>query len=247
MLYYTLAYSTYLGGSGDDDGGAIAIDASCGPAGCNAYVAGTTNYIDFPLVNSFPLPAANGELLVSTDSGASFAFTGNLAGNFGGAACVSSGTCIGSLNALVVDPSTVPHTFFAGSARNGLYLSTDDGRSFGPTVLSAQQYATGFNGVALDFSAGTGVCAGSTERVFVGNAQGLYRSTDRGVSFAQTALDGLPVSPVFVDRNTQPSTLYAGFTDDDGTAQEHRLRQQLRLDRASGQHLRVLVGGRSEQ
>ena len=215
VLFYTLAYSTYLGGSGDDDGGEIAIDSSCGPAGCNAYVAGTTNYIDFPAVNSFPLPAANGELLVSTDNGASFGLTGNLAGNFGGAACVASGTCIGSLNALVVDPSTVPHTFFAGSARNGLYLSTDDARTFGPTVLSAQQFATGFNGVALDFSAGPpapDVCAGSTERVFVGNAQGLYRSTDRGVSFAQTALNGFPVSPVLVDRNTQPPTLYAGFT-----------------------------------
>ena len=219
VLHYTLAYSTYLGGSGDDDGGAIAIDASCGPAGCNAYVAGTTNYIDFPAVSSLPLPAANGELLVSTDTGASFGFTGNLGGNFGGAACLATHSCIGSLNALVVDPSTVPHNIFAGSARNGLYLSTDDGRSFGPTVLTSalsdQQFPVGFNGVALDFSAGLpspDVCAGSTERVFVGTAQGLYRSTDRGVSFAPTALTGFPVSPVFVDRNTKPTTLYAGFT-----------------------------------
>ncbi len=208
VLYYTVAYSTYLGGSGDDNGGAIAIDSSCGPSGCNAYLAGTTNYIDFPAVNSLPLPAANGELLVSTDSGASFGFTGDLAGNLGGAACISSRSCIGSLNALVVDPSSVPHNVFAGSARNGLYLSTDDGRSFGPTVLSAQQYAVGFNSVALDFSTGTSVCAGSDERVFVGNAQGLYRSTDRGVSFAPTALDDFSVSPVFVDPDT--SSLYAG-------------------------------------
>ncbi len=200
VLFYTLAYSTYLGGSGDDDGGAIAIDSTCASSGCNAYVAGTTNYIDFPAVNSFPLPATNGELLVSTDNGASFGLTGNLGST-------------GSLNALVIDPSTVPHTIFAGSARNGLYLSTDDGGSFGPTVLSAQQFATGFNGVSLpDYSAGTGVCAGSNFRVFVGNAQGLYRSTDRGVSFAQTALHGFPVSPVLVDLHTQPTTLYAGFT-----------------------------------
>ncbi len=196
-LYYTVGYSTYLGGSGDDDGGAIAIDATCGPAGCNAYVAGTTNYIDFPLVNSFPLPAANGELLVSKDSGATFNFTGNIGS-------------IGSLNALVVDPSTVPHNVFAGSARNGLYLSTDDGNTFGPTALAGTQFAVGFNGVDTDFSAGTGVCAGSTERVFIGTAQGLYRSTDRGVTFALTALSGSPVSPVIVDRDTQPTTLFAG-------------------------------------
>jgi hypothetical protein len=42
----TLAYSTYLGGTGDDYGNAIAIDA----AGA-AYVAGETSSLDFPTVN----------------------------------------------------------------------------------------------------------------------------------------------------------------------------------------------------
>jgi hypothetical protein len=42
------AYSTYLGGSGSEDGNAIALDA----AG-NAHVAGTTASNDFPTVNPF--------------------------------------------------------------------------------------------------------------------------------------------------------------------------------------------------
>jgi Calx-beta domain/Beta-propeller repeat len=44
-----LVYSTFLGGSGDDSGNAIAVD----PATGNAYVAGTTNSTNFPVVGPF--------------------------------------------------------------------------------------------------------------------------------------------------------------------------------------------------
>jgi hypothetical protein len=49
-----VVYSTYLGGSGDDHGQGIAVDASG-----NAYVAGRTGSTDFPVPNAFQ-PALDG-------------------------------------------------------------------------------------------------------------------------------------------------------------------------------------------
>jgi hypothetical protein len=51
----SLAYSTYLGGSGSEFGGGIAVDASG-----NAYVTGETDSPNFPIVH--PLPAPNNAL-----------------------------------------------------------------------------------------------------------------------------------------------------------------------------------------
>src|SRR5207253_3531310 len=51
----TLAYSTYLGGSGNETGVGIAVDPSClTPAvGCNVYVSGTTTSAGFLPANGF--------------------------------------------------------------------------------------------------------------------------------------------------------------------------------------------------
>jgi len=55
-----LVYSTYLGGSGDDQAGGIAVDT----AG-NVYVAGSTDSTDFPLTTLGSLPAGNTHVFVA--------------------------------------------------------------------------------------------------------------------------------------------------------------------------------------
>ncbi|HVP93878.1 MAG TPA: PKD domain-containing protein [Methanoregulaceae archaeon] len=48
----TFEYSTYLGGSGRDQGNAVSVDELG-----NAYIAGITSSTNFPMVNPFPSPA----------------------------------------------------------------------------------------------------------------------------------------------------------------------------------------------
>ena len=62
----TLVYSTYLGGSGDDRGGGIAVDAGDGMGVFNAYVIGTTSSPNLPTVNFFQGDnAGNGDTFVA--------------------------------------------------------------------------------------------------------------------------------------------------------------------------------------
>ncbi len=98
---------------------------------------------------------------------------------------------------MAVDTSASPHAVYAGSARNGLYRSTDDGATFNLTGLTAP---IGPGGIALDSTSG---------RLYVGSSQGLSVSTDGGISF-ESLLFGTLISPVFVNAASQPVELYAG-------------------------------------
>ena len=115
-----LAYSTYLGGSGDDAGYGIAVDS----AG-DAYVVGTTYSSDFPTMK--PLQAANG--------GGSDAFAAKL--NSAGSALVYSTYLGGSGNELA---GTLPWTARATltSGHNRLNQLPDD-ESFAASVRWRRQ------------------------------------------------------------------------------------------------------------
>ncbi|SDS85820.1 Beta-propeller repeat-containing protein [Paenibacillaceae bacterium GAS479] len=74
----TLVYSTYLGGSGDDQGRGIAVDFSG-----NAYVTGSTTSTDFPLANAFQAvpPGTTNAFVTKFDaSGGTLAYSTYLGG-----------------------------------------------------------------------------------------------------------------------------------------------------------------------
>ncbi len=76
-----LVYSTYLGGSGFDEGNGIAVDSSG-----NAYVTGSTFSIDFPTLNAFQsIPGSNGDAFVTklNAAGSALVYSTYLGGSFG--------------------------------------------------------------------------------------------------------------------------------------------------------------------
>ncbi len=159
-------YSTYLGGSGSDQGNAIAVDASG-----NAYVSGYTGSTNFPIVN--PLQATNKGAAPLTQN----AFVSKL--NPAGTALVYStylgGSVEESASGIAVD--------FSGNA----YVVGDTWSKDFPTVNPVQSTnnSTGAGG-------GTAVTAFVTELNAAGSA--LVYSTYLGGSVQENA-SGVAVGP----------------------------------------------------
>ena len=74
-----LAYSTYLGGIGEDAGNAIAVDGDG-----NAYVAGTTASADFPTANAYSTTPDEAFVTKLNASGTALVYSTYLGGSWGG-------------------------------------------------------------------------------------------------------------------------------------------------------------------
>ena len=143
-----LVYSTYIGGSDDDDGSGIAVDS----AG-NAYVAGDTDSTNFPTHN--PLQGSNG--------GMDDAFVVKL--NADGNALVYStylgGSHIDEAEAIAVDGEG--NAYFTGTTFSaGLFTGaySGDGDAFVAKLNasgSALDYGTYLGGSGYDFGVGIAV------------------------------------------------------------------------------------------
>jgi len=164
----SVTYATYLGGTGEDDGNAIAIDSSG-----NAYITGQTKSTDFPTKNP----------LYGTNKGGFDVFVTKLSGATGSLGSLVYSTFIGgssddSGNAVALDASG--NIFVAGGTKSsdfptlGAYQSTLKGatnafvlelNSTGSTLMySTFLGGTGTDvasGLALD-SSGNAYVAGST-------------------------------------------------------------------------------------
>jgi photosystem II stability/assembly factor-like uncharacterized protein len=102
--------------------------------------------------------------------------------------------------ALAVDPSR-PRTVYAGTARGGIFESTNAGKTWRRLVYSRR--AGRIKALAVD-RAGT---------IYAGGADGrLLESTDAGESWAvvNTGAGRAEVSSLAIDHRTRPRTVYAG-------------------------------------
>lgn len=208
-------YATYLGGSGDDAGAAIAVDAS----GC-AYVTGSSSSLDFPVVNplsvSKPRGLPMGFVARLDPNGATLVYSTLLGGtalatpDIGGGFPYTSPTGIavdGSGNAYVTgftDVTDFPVMHPLQAALNGttMFASFDNGATW--------TAARGLQGSSADAIV---VDPNSSSIVYAGGTRGIFKSTDSGRNWTQLNTgftSDVQVGALAVDP-TQSATLYAAI------------------------------------
>ncbi|HEX5732933.1 MAG TPA: SBBP repeat-containing protein [Blastocatellia bacterium] len=192
----TLVYSTYLGRSGDEKGSGIAVDSEG-----NAYIAGTTNSLDFPTTAGSAQPSNGGSPAFKSATGGS------------SWSAIKNGLAEENVKTLAIDPVN-PSTIYAGVAptspfisfQGGVFKSTDGGGSW--SDASNGLSITSVNAIAIDPDTPSTIYAGTTD--------GVFKSTDGGGSWTRQS-QGLTVSGVeriivnalAIDPK-RPSTIYAG-------------------------------------
>jgi len=215
-----VSYATYLGGSDDDSGNGIAVDASG-----NAYVAGDTLSTDFPGASASQLQSGN----AGSDDG--FVAKLNAAGSALGFAAYLGGSQADSANAIALDSSgniyitgstlsaDFPHTPGAYQARCGGDANCNGGLAdaFLSKIKgdgSAFLYSTFLGGSGSDIANGVAVDAAG-EATIVGSTSSSDFPTANPF---QAALEGAP--DIFVTRLNAAGTglifsTYIGCDDPD--------------------------------
>lgn len=179
-----LLYSTYLGGSEADFARGIALDS----AG-NAYIAGSTNSVEFPLVagslgtKSGFYKSLNGAASWSND-------------NYGLKAPITD---------LAIHP-TIPSIIYAGTDL-GVFKSTDGGKNW--TAMNNGLAAKFVRAIVIDPLNPATLYVGTTSFPG-GGSNGVYKTTDGGASWIprSTGLTTADIISLAIDPAT-PSTLYA--------------------------------------
>jgi photosystem II stability/assembly factor-like uncharacterized protein len=177
-----LLYSTYLGGSNDDEGKGIAVDASG-----NAYIAGYTNSNDFAVVNAFQSKKSGNQAFKSTNSGGSWRVS-------------ESGLNLTShIFDIVIDPAH-PSTLYIATDE-GVFKSTNSGDTWRDvnTSTNINLSSSLYGNLALDPS--------NTSTIFAGTDNGLFKSTNGGDTWTRSLstrfIEAVAIDPV------NPYTIYA--------------------------------------
>jgi photosystem II stability/assembly factor-like uncharacterized protein len=177
-----LVYSTFFGGTGEDNGTGIAVDVFG-----RAHVAGATISADFPIVAG-PQPSLGGyPAFRSTDGGATWSG-------------LNAGLKTIGARSFAFDTSTQPGTVYVGTEAEGVFKSADGGSTW-TRALSANLPPVQIYALALG--------SGSPATLYAATHVGLFRSYDRGDSWADLHLWPTVTSVVLMPDS--PSTIYAGL------------------------------------
>jgi Bacterial Ig-like domain (group 3)/Beta-propeller repeat len=212
-----LIYSTYLGGSGPDDGWGIAADS----AG-NAYISGSTESIDFPTVNPLqPTLSGHGDAFVAkiNPAGSALVYSTYLGGSLWngaeGIAVDGAGNAYVTGQTTSTDFPTTPGAF--QTVCNGGSNCDSDGDAFvaklNPegSALVYSTYLGGSNfdvgeGIAVD-SAGNAYVSGVTDSADFPTTPGAFQTVCNGGS------DCFPNGDAFVTKLncTGTALVYSSF------------------------------------
>src|SRR5580692_7371247 len=147
-----LVYSTYLGGSGNDQPSGLAVDSSG-----NVYVAGSTDSTDFPLSTLGSLPAGSTHVFVAKldATGSNLIYTDYLGGN---SQDYGYALALDSANNVYITGSTASSDFPMVKPFQGTYPGTFN--TFLSKISSdgsSLSYSTYFGGNGSDIPAGVAV------------------------------------------------------------------------------------------
>jgi uncharacterized protein (TIGR03437 family) len=182
-----LLYESFFGGSKTNVETGIAVDSTGA-----AYVAGTTDSVDFPLVHPLQSSLGARPLWKSSDGGATWTPVDNLPFAY--------------LQALAPDPKAA-NTLYAGAADRGVFKTTDGGSTWtriSTGIVDPQIYSLAvdpFNGSSLYASGGYGA-------LNTANAGWVYKTTDLGNSWKLVDSELYNVTQLAIDP-LNPLAVYA--------------------------------------
>ena len=230
-----LVYSTYLGGSGDDEGMGIAVDSSG-----RAYVVGNTKSNNFPTLNAFQAANGGGEdafLTVLNAAGNGLVYSTYFGGT--GASDTGAGIAINPAGDVVITGSTNSSGLATAGAYQTSLTGTDayvavfnTSQSGSSSLLDSTYFGSGnetANGVAID-AAGHIYITGDTKSNNLPVTAGAYQSTLGGGTDAYVA----------EFNGTLSSLLYASYFG--GTGNEDGL--AIAVNSSNG---RIYFGGDTNQ
>ena len=204
-----LAYSTYLGGSGDDNGRGIAVDA----AG-NAYVTGQTGSTNFPTANAIQATYGGGvtDAFVTklNAAGSALVYSTYLGGSSGGIAVDSAGNAY--VTGLIIStdfPTTANALQATRAAGNDAFIA-----KLGSFAISGRVIDSGGNGI----SGVTVTLSGANSAITTTDAGGnfIFLDTTPNGNFTVTPfLAGFTFSPESItisNLNSNQDLLFIGST-----------------------------------